>query len=213
MVVLLRISWWFNGDLNGFDEILQRVNEIWWDQMGFKHLIFKWYMGFYKGGMDFTTYLIKDMGMGQNLRPVCFRYEFDPYPYIYNFSPSFAIWTCGKHAGLLIDVLLVDWSTIIVDSESTSQVNGNWWGLMVSMTFCESNMASWEISEVNGASNCRKIIELNDMNILKPTRRWIFSIPTRNVTLYGFFTSWNTSPPWLKHTFRHLFGDPKAPIF
>ena len=22
--------------------------------------------------MDFTTYLIKDMGMGQNLRPVCF---------------------------------------------------------------------------------------------------------------------------------------------
>jgi hypothetical protein len=29
-------------------------------------------MGFYKGGMDFTTYLIKDMGMGQNLRPVCF---------------------------------------------------------------------------------------------------------------------------------------------
>ena len=29
-------------------------------------------MGCYKGGMDFTTYLLVDMGMGQNLRPVCF---------------------------------------------------------------------------------------------------------------------------------------------
>ena len=149
--------------------------------------------------------------MGQNLRPVCFSMNLIHIHIIYHFSPGFAIWTCGKHAGLLIDVLLVDWSTIIVDSESTSQVNGNWWGLMVSMTFCESNMASWEISEVNGASNCRKI-----MIFLHPRTNQkmdFFNTNQKLVTLYGFFTSWNTSPPWLKHTFRHLFGDPKALIF
>ena len=104
----------------------------------------------------------------------------------------------------------MDWSTIIVDSESTSQVNGNWWGLMVSMTFCESNMASWEISEVNGASNCRKIIELNDMNILKPTRRWIFSIPTRNSSPYMVFSHHETHPHPGRNTLFGIFlGIPK----